>query len=101
MYDVFDEPRALVCVTGDGGHKVVFSPLSPSEIRQINRNRRSRLSQYGDQHPLLALPRKIEAREFSVLNSNILFDLELPLVWKSLTQQETGAMERLWMYQLS
>ena len=101
MNDVFDEPRAPVCVTGDGGHKVVFSPLSPSEIRQISRNRRSRLSQYGDQHPLLALRRKIEAYKFSVLNSNFLFDLELPLVWKSLTQQETGAMERLWMYQLT
>ena len=78
----------------------MFSPLSLSEIRQLNRKKRSRLSQYGDQHPLLALRRKIEAYEFSVLNNNILFDLELPLVWKSLTLQETGAMERLWMYQL-
>lgn len=99
--DVFDEPRALVCVTGDGGHKVVFSPLSPSEIRQINRNRRSRLSQYGDQHPLLSLPRQITAYEFSVLNSNILFDLELPLALRSLTNQETLQMERLWMYELA
>ena len=79
----------------------MFSPLSLSEIRQLNLKKRSRLSQYGDQHPLLALRRKIEAYEFSVLNSNYLFDLELPLVWKSLTLQETGAMERLWMYQLS
>lgn len=101
VHEVFDEPRALVCITADNSGKVVFSPLSLSEIRQPNRKKRSRLSQYGDQPPLLALPRKIEAYEFSVLNSNILFDLELPLVWKSLTLQETGAMERLWMYQLS
>ena len=66
---------------------------------RIKRERLARDVRVDD--PLLALRRKIEAYEVSVLNSNILFDLELPLVWKSLTQQETGAMERLWMYQLS
>ena len=66
---------------------------------RIKRERLARDVRVDD--PLLALRRKIEAYEVSVLNSNILFDLELPLVWKSLTQQETGAMERLWMYQLT
>lgn len=99
--EAFDEPRALVCIAGDSGGRVLFSPLSPSEIRKLNRNKRSRLSQYGDRHPLLSLPRQITAYEFSVLNSNILFDLELPLAWKRLTNQETPHMERLWMYKLS
>ena len=96
----FDEPRVLVCITGDNGDKVLFSPLSPSEIRQISRHKRSRLSQYGEPHPLLSLPRQITAYEFSVLNSNILFDLELPLAWNGLTNQETLQMERLWMYKV-
>lgn len=99
--EAFDEPPVLVCITGDSGDKVLFSPLSPSEIRQLNRNKRSRLSQYGDRHPLLSLPRQITAYEFSVLNSKILFDLELPLAWKGLTNQETPQMERLWMYKQS
>jgi hypothetical protein len=101
VHEAFDEPRALVCVAGDSGDRVLFSPLSPSEIRQMNRNKRSRLSQYGDRHPLLSLPRQITPYEFSVLNSNILFDLELPLAWKGLTNQETLQMERLWMYKLN
>lgn len=99
--EAFDEPRVLVCITGGGSDKVLFSPLSPSEIRQLNRHKRSRLSQYGEGHPLLSLPRQITAYEFSVLNSNILFDLELPLAWKGLTNQETLQMERLWMYKVS
>lgn len=100
VQEAFDEPRALVCVEGSHGDRVLFSPLSPSEIRQINRNKRSRLSQYGGRHPLLSLPRQVAAYEFSVLNSNILFDLELPLAWKGLTHQEVLQMERLWMYKL-
>ncbi|CAG1011917.1 hypothetical protein ANAEL_04300 [Anaerolineales bacterium] len=99
--EAFDEPRALVCVTRDGTGKFVFSPLSPTEIRQMNRNRHSRLSQYGDRHPLLSLPRQFTAHEFSVLNSNIVFDLELPLAWQGLTHQETLQMEQLWMYNLT
>ena len=101
VHETFDEPRVLVCITRDSGARVLFSPLSPAEIHQLNRNKRSRLSQYGDRHPLLSLPRQITAYEFSVLNSNILFDLELPLVWKRLTNQETLQMERLWMYKMN
>ncbi len=95
--EVFDEPRALVCATEDDG-KVVFSPLSPGEIRQLTRDKRSRLSQYSDRNPLLSLPRRISAREITVLNSSIIFDLELPLAWKGLTGQSTELMERVWVY---
>ena len=34
VVEAIDEPRALICVTGDGS-KVVFSPLSPGEIRRM------------------------------------------------------------------
>lgn len=99
--EFFDGPQALICASADGINKTIFSPLSPTEIHQMKRIRRSRLSQYGDSHPLLSLPRKVTAYEFSVLNSNILFDLELPLAWKRLTNQETPQMDRLWMYKLN
>lgn len=50
---------------------------------------------------MLSLPRQVTAYEFSILNSNILFDLELPLAWTGLTIQEAPQMERLWMYKLT
>lgn len=101
VVEFFDNPQALVCASADGINKAIFSPFSPTEILQMKRTKRSRLSQYGDRHPLLSLPRQVTAYEFSVLNSNILFDLELPLAWKSLTNQETPQIERLWMYRLT
>jgi len=96
--EAFDEPRALICASGDGGDKVVFSPLSPNEIRRMKRDRRSRLTQYIDPNPLLSLLRGIKTYQISVLNGGILFDLELPLAWKGLTGQDINLMERLWIY---
>ena len=101
VMEFFDSPPALVCTSAEGIHKAIFSPLSPTEIHQMKRTRRSRLSQYGDSHPLLSLPRQVTVYEFSVLSSNILFDLELPLSWTRLTNQEAPQMERLWMYKLT
>ena len=96
--EFFDNPQALVCASTDRATKVVFSPVSPREIRQMNRNKHSRLSQYSDRNPLQSVPRRAETFELSVLNSGILFDLELPLAWKSLTNYEIGKVERLWVY---
>jgi hypothetical protein len=98
--EAFETPQALICSTGEGG-KVVFSQLSPGEIRQLKRDKRSRLSQYSDRHPLLSLPRSVAAQEISVLNNNIIFDLELPLAWKGLTGQGAEQMDRMWMYVIS
>jgi hypothetical protein len=100
VVEAFEAPPALICTTGDGG-KAVFSPLSPSDIRQLKRDRRSRLSQYADRHPLLSLPRSVTAQEISVLNNNLIFDLELPLAWKGLTGQGVEQMDRTWMYVIS
>ena len=100
VVEAFEEPRALVCTTEDGS-KVVFSPLSPGEIRKVKRDRHSRLSQYADRNPILSLPRRISALEISVLNSSIMFDLELPLAWKGLTGQGVEQMGRMWAYMCS
>lgn len=99
--EFFDNPQALVCASADGTNQMIYSPFSPTEIHQINRNKHSRLSQYSDRNPLLSMSRRVQVYELSVLNSGILFDLELPLAWKSLTNQETPQMERLWVYKLT
>ncbi len=98
IIEVFEDPRALVCESGDSTGKIVISPLSPSEIRKLKCNRRSRLSQYVIQNPLLALPRNVTFQEASVLNCGFMFDLELRIAWKGLTGQTADQMEQLWMY---
>jgi hypothetical protein len=100
VVEAFNGPRALMCTSGNGD-KVLFSPLSPAEIRNMKRTSRSRLSQFTDRNPLMALPRDTSTYEISVLNNGIIFDLELALVWKGLTSQNVEQMERVWMYMSS
>lgn len=94
----FENPSALVCTAGYESQMVVFTPLAPSEIRSLKRTKQNRLSQSSMRNPLLSLPRNVTAIEYSVLNSGILFDLELPLAWKELTGQTVEQFEHLWMY---
>ncbi len=101
VIEVFKEPCVLICASEGDNRKFLFSPLSPSEIYKVNHDRRNRLSQYTDSNPLIDLPRKVKSYEFSVLNGDILFDLELPIAWKGLTNQGCNTMERLWMYVMS
>lgn len=98
ILEMFDEPRSLICTTGDGGIKVVFSPFSPTDIRRIKSEKRNRLSQFAGQNPLSNLSKGVSVHELSVLNAGHLFDLELSLAWKALTGQEIGLVNSLWMY---
>ncbi len=98
VIEFFENPPTLVCVSSDGASKVILSPLSPNEIRRMNRDKRNRLSQYSGRNPLMVLPQRIGSYEISTLNSNILFDLELQFVWKSLTGQELYRIERIWLH---
>lgn len=93
-----ENPKGLICAIGSGGGKAIFSPLTPGEIRSMKRSKNNRLSQFANQNILLFLPRKVTAFECSVLNNGILFDLELPLVWKSLTGNTIDEMGLVWMY---
>ncbi|MBL8102239.1 MAG: hypothetical protein JNM02_06900 [Anaerolineales bacterium] len=93
-----ESPNGLICAIGNGRGKTIFSPLAPGEIRSLNRTTNNRLSQFANQNPLLFLPRKVAAFECSVLNNGILFDLELPLVWKSLTGHNIEEIGLMWMY---
>jgi len=51
----------------------------------MKRGSKSKLSRLGNAHPLMNLPRQVEPLEISILNGSILFDLELPQVWKVFT----------------
>ncbi len=98
VVEVFEEPRTLVCISGEDASKVVFSPHSPNEIHRMNNIKRSRLSQITDRNPLWTLRRKSEAYEFTALNVDISFDLELSIAWKELTGQAVQQMSCIWIY---
>ncbi len=97
VVESFGEPSALVCESEERSGKVVFTPLSPPEIRRLNRGRRNRLSQYANQNPLFSLAGNTTAYELTILNAGILFDLEVALAWKSLTGEDLGT-QSLWMF---
>ena len=100
VLDFFEEPQSLICASGDGNVKVVFSPLSPTDIHRMKRGRQNRLSQFAGQNPILHLSKGVNIHELSVLNSGHLFDLEVALAWKSLTNQSIKNTERIWMYSI-
>jgi hypothetical protein len=97
----FDQPPALSCISGDGEGKVLFTPLSPADIRKMKQDRHSRLSRYAERNPFASISRRCLAYELSALNSGVLFDLELPLAWKATTGSHVEQMERIWMYWLA
>jgi hypothetical protein len=98
---IFDEPQSLICTSGDGRVKVIFSPLSPTDLRRIKSGKQSRLSQFAGDNPLLFLPKHVNIYELSILNEGHLFDLELALAWKSLTNHYLKTTISLWMYEFS
>jgi hypothetical protein len=101
ILETFEEPQSLSCASGDGSMKVIFSPLSPTDLRRIKSGRQNRLSQFAGHNPLLFLPKGVYVYEMSVLNAGHLFDLELALAWKALTGQNLESSNRLWVYDFS
>lgn len=95
--EVFDNPQALICTAKDG-RKVVLAPLSPDDIRRLTAKKTGKLSRVTNFHPLLKFSRKVEYLKLSILNAGVLFDLELPIVWKLVTRQDELETDSLWMY---
>src|SRR5258706_14791636 len=101
VLEMFDELQSLVCTSGDGSARVVFSPISPTDLRRIKSGKQSRLSQFAGHHPLSLLPKGVDVHELSILNGGHLFDLELSLAWKALTGQNLELSNQLWIYEYS
>ena len=96
--ETFEFPQSLVCISSDGNTKVIFSPLSPSDIRRIKSGKQNRLSQFAGNNPLFFLPKGVNAHELSALNAGHFFDLELALAWNQLTGQSLELCDHLWIY---
>jgi len=101
VLEIFEEPQSLVCTSGNGSVRVVFSPRSPADLRRIKSGKQNRLSQSAGHNPLLFLPKSVDVHELSVLNAGHLFDLELALAWKALTGRDVEMVTRLWVYEYS
>jgi hypothetical protein len=101
LIEIFDEPRALVCGSGEGNNKMIFTPLSPSEIHPRNRKRQNSLSRFTERNPLASISRGVESYQISVLNGGIMFDLELALAWRGITNEDVEIMDHIWMYIIS
>ncbi len=99
ILEVGEEPQHLICASGDGYVKVIISPLSLTDIRRIKNGRQNRLSQFEVNNSLLHIPKNVNIHELSVLNSGIMFDLELSLAWKGLTGQKLELSNRVWLYE--
>ncbi len=95
--EVFDNPQALVCTAKDG-RKVVLSPASLGDARRLKRDRKSKLSRIGNNHPLMNLHSDLDSIEISILNSDVLFDLELPLAWRLISGVDVYQVDKLWVY---
>lgn len=98
IVESFEEPTMINCLDGSNGASVIFTTMSPSDIRNFNKLRRSQLNQFTRQNSLFSLSNKMKAYEISPLNAGILFDLELPFVWNELTGKTIEGADRIWMY---
>jgi hypothetical protein len=92
--EIFDNPQALVCMARDG-RKVVLSPTTIVDLHRVKQDRKRKLSRIGNIHPLLDLPKNLKRVEVSMLNAGIMFDMELPLVWKCLTNNDIPNADHL------
>jgi len=97
LIEVLESPTTISCVDNTSGETILFSLLSPKELRSLFREKRSELSKRGAQHPLVPLRKEINANKMNILNAGIQFDFELPIVWKKLTQKREGG-GHLWLY---
>ncbi len=97
LIEVLDNPAAISCVDNTSGETLLFSLLSPKELRSLSREKRSELSKRGAHHPLLPWRKEIEFVEMNILNAGIRFDLELPVMWQEVMKEKLDKGQ-LWGY---
>ena len=97
--EVLEHPIVISCLDESSGDAILFSLLSPKELRTLSKEKRSELSKRGANHPLFPWRKEIDSVEMNILNAGIRFDLELPAMWQEITKKRTNN-ERLWGYVL-
>ena len=101
LVEVFENPKAMMCIYPELGKNIILTPLSPGVIRGLAQEKHNRINKFATGNPLLDIPRNVTVKEISVLNGGLLFDLELPLAWRGLTGQDSLDMDRIWVYELT
>ena len=89
----------ILCHDEMSGADMVFTTLSPDGVKKAGQQKKNRLSQISDRHPLAPWRKGTEVLELTMLNAGVVFDLELPVAWKDLVGQETPS-DRLFLYTL-
>ncbi len=97
VVEVLEDPDAIVCVSENYTDKIVFTPTHPSEIRNLKNKKYSKLKKIHTDHQLSSLMPIKKVYELSILNVGILFDLELPLAWKNLTNKRFKGTDYIWI----
>ena len=95
--EIAENPLVVSFVDHYSGETLVFSLLSPKDLRTLSKGKRSELSKRASQHPLVPWRKGITSFEITILNAGIRFDLELPVAWKALTKEQVSSTY-LWMY---
>lgn len=98
VVEFFQDPPVLVCSNENENHRIVFSTLSPDEVKDLRNARKNRLTNPVMGNPLLSIPRKVVEYQLSALNCGFLFDAEFELAWKGITGHSADKTDRLWMY---
>lgn len=95
---VLHDPVALLFTTEHEDRQAVFTTTSPVVIHRMKQRKQSRLKSFSDPNPLLSSTKGVQVVEINMLTNDILFDLELPLVWNQLTGQSLESTSALWLY---
>lgn len=98
VVEVFQDPPVLVCANENENHRVIFSTLSPNEVKGLRNARKNRLTNSVMGNPLLSMSRKVVEYQLSTLNCGFLFDAEFELAWKAITGHNAEKTDRLWIY---
>jgi hypothetical protein len=84
----------------EAGNTVICTLESPEVLMPILRKKRPILRGELRSNPIFHVGKKTPAVELSMLNAGTMFDIELPIVWNTLTGQVTES-DTLWAYILN
>lgn len=98
--EFFEQPQCIVFSILDNTTKIVLSPLSPMVIRKINQINRNQLLKFANTNPIFNLALKDDVFEITPLIGGPMFDRELEIVWKKITNQNIVSIGNLWCYRI-
>ena len=98
VVEVIYENSTLIFSSEEGLNRVVFSTISPNDLKSHRRKKKSQLLNNANNHLDYLISKQVTAYEISTLNGGIMFDLELSLAWSMITSQKTATLNNIWMY---